>query len=192
MIYEIFEEEKFGVEEISCVTMKFKRVPEKNNLLLANESQKKNFRKLLSAFSELSDKVKGEQKANELLNEDPKAMKEREDREKAEIERLNRKYLLRKLKRDVETSTQDRERKIKEKKIMLGKKSIPIQVVLLRYSLVVVFITILFVSVIELLYRLRLASIVTNGQEGIASINLKGGEIPKISYYSRILNLIAT
>ena len=126
------------------------------------------------------------------MNEDPKAMKEREDREKAEIERLNRKYLLRKLKRDVETSTQDRERKIKEKKIMLGKKSIPIQVVLLRYSLVVVFITILFVSVIELLYRLRLASIVTNGQEGIASINLKGGEIPKISYYSRILNLIAT
>jgi len=183
--FEVSPEEKYGKEDVSIVIIKFCL----ERTIADLESAKKLIQNqgLHRMISGLSHNIHDGQ---QIIEEAERAFKQ-EEKERHEREEKHRKYLLQRFKKDVETSTQDRERKIREKKIMLGKKSVPGSIIFFKYSLIGAFIFIILVCLVEEYIKFGIKSIVNEGQLGIISVGMKSSNIVRIAYHTRLINLIS-
>lgn len=182
---EISEANSFGTDDLDISILKFKVIRGKQiqqlGAMVDNfaNSKKVKMDVLMKEFEGLDEDQEEELKA--LLNKE----KEKKAKEKDDGNMMNR------YKKDAETNTADRERKIKERKITLTEKRVPKTIKILKIMIRVVFFLILALSGSGLYYKGKLREYMTDGQLAIQYMGIKEAVIPDIAYGAQMTQLWA-
>lgn len=180
--YELSDPESFGLG-VELVLMTF-RIADSKHIKRVN-SMMKNY---------------VEDKANQLNNfmnqfddneEEIQALLEQQDKKKRMDKYKDDGNMMNRWKRQQETNTADRERKIKERKIELSQKRVPKTINILKCSLIFVFIVISLMNGLDKFFKWSLNQSIKNGQKSIKYLGEKESHIPKINYRARVLDMIA-
>ena len=174
--YEVFPSESFGLDVSLCLIaftldegQNLKRMPSNvQNYLIANKFKKK---------KTVVDRDSGHGDEMEYML--PKKEKKKKDKYEDDGN------MMRRWKKDQETNTADRERKIKERKLMLSEKRVPKIIKILRFSLIFVFFLILIINASELITNIR------SGQRSLVFLGEKESGVVDVGYRIRILDLLA-
>ena len=181
--YETSDVESFGTDLRLCL-ITFKLVDNYQKLNLDSmikdfaEAKAGEFQNYLSELDEQEDEYQ------RLLMEQEN-QKKRMEKYKDDGNMMNR------WKREQETNTADRERKIKERKIILGQRRTPATIRILKWSLLFVFLLISFMTYGEAILKQSLVDVITFGQKSLKYLGQKESDIPDITYRVRLLSLLA-